>query len=224
MVEVNTIQPGPIDTAMSRQLFDVLWARLVGADSSQAWAALQRGYGEAGRGYHNWTHIETMLTGLQAVRGEAEFAAASFDEIELAIYFHDAVYDPRAKDNEEKSAALLMQQVGLLGPDRQPVLSRIEAMILATQTHSASDDLSTRLLLDLDLAILGAPPDLYDRYAAAIRFEYAFVPEDQWRVGRAAVLSRFLERPVIYQTDYFHSRLETAARDNLRREIDQLSA
>lgn len=205
---------------IDRQNFDALWARMVGGDSSQAWEALDRGYSQPGRGYHNWVHIAAMLKGLQAVRAEAEFAEAHFDEIALAIYFHDVVYDPRAKDNEEKSAALLLLQA----PKGNPALSRIEAMIVATQTHTARDDLSTRLLLDLDLATLGSTPDLYNRYAAAIRFEYAFVPEDQWRVGRAAVLERFLERPVIYQTSYFHTRLEAAARGNLRREIDQLVA
>lgn len=79
-------------------------------------------------------------------------------------------------------------------------------------------------MLDLDLAVLGAPRAIYDAYAAAIRREYAMVPDAAWRTGRAGVLDRFLDRPRLYQTGHFHERLESAARANLADEAAALHA
>ena len=97
-------------------------------------------------------------------------------------------------------------------------------MILATTTHGPSADASTRLLLDLDLQVLGGSSQAYDSYTRAVREEYAFVPEELWRPGRAAVMKRFLERPAIFQTAHFHTLRETAARENIAREIARLEA
>jgi predicted metal-dependent HD superfamily phosphohydrolase len=97
-------------------------------------------------------------------------------------------------------------------------------MIRATAAHETSADPATRLMLDLDLAVLGAAPPVYAAYAAAIRREYAAVPEAIWRLGRAGVLDRFLARPRLYQTRLFQERLEGAARINLAAEADALRA
>lgn len=193
-----------------------LWARIGGRDGAAVQAALNKGYGEASRAYHNWTHVGAMLSGLDDTRGE--LPDVDLDAIELAIWFHDVVYDAHAKDNEAQSAALFRKNAGGLEPQ---LVDHVAALILATASHEACDDPSAQLLLDLDLAILAASPSAYDRYAAAIRSEYAFVPDDLWRTGRTDVLRRFLDRPYIYQTARFRP-LETPARDNLAREIAAL--
>lgn len=208
---------------VDRQRFEALLGRSFGSDMASAWSELDAGYADQRRTYHNWAHIEAMLAGLDAARDEAEFADVRFDEVELAIWFHDAVYDPLAKDNEASSAALFEQAAagGQLDIDK---IARVREMILATALHVPSDDPSTQLLLDLDLAVLGGDSQAYARYVRAVRQEYAAVPDDAWRAGRPAVLKRFLERPTIYQTTYFRDRLEVRARENILGEITALEA
>ncbi|WP_157944531.1 HD domain-containing protein [Mangrovicella endophytica] len=206
-----------------RQRFQVLWHGVAdGADAEAVWQALDAGYGSAGRHYHDWRHVAALLSGHAAVRTHPDFARLPADAIDLAIVFHDAVYDPARSDNEALSAAMLSDCAGA-SRDCDTVRAA-SAMILATATHAASGDPSTQLLLDLDLAILGAPRGDYIAYAAAIRQEYAAVPEDAWRIGRSAVLERFLARPRLYQTRHFGALLEAAARANLAAELSQLRA
>lgn len=206
-----------------RARFDELWGRTVrGNGAEAAWRALDAGYGEAGRHYHSWRHIADLLEGHDAVRALPDFAGLDHDAIDLAILFHDAVYDTARTDNEVRSAALLLTHAGPAA-ESGPIRAA-EAMIQATAAHAPSDDAATRLMLDLDLAVLGAPRPVYEAYAAAIRREYAAVPEAAWRFGRAGVLDRFLARLDLYQTRPFRDRFETAARTNLAAEADTLRA
>lgn len=206
-----------------RARFGELWGRTVRENGAEAaWRALDAGYGEAGRHYHGWRHIADLLEGHDAVRSHPDFAGLDHDAIDLAIFFHDAVYDPARTDNEWRSAALLLTHAGPAA-ESGPIRAA-EAMIRATTAHAPSDDAATRLMLDLDLAVLGAPRPVYEAYAAAIRREYAAVPEAAWRLGRAGVLDRFLARPDLYQTRPFRDRFETAARANLAAEADTLRA
>ncbi|WP_286134427.1 hypothetical protein [Methylobacterium sp. Leaf123] len=203
--------------------FGELWGRTVRADGAEAaWQALDAGYGEAGRHYHGWRHIADLLEGHDAVRALPDFAGLDHDAIDLAIFFHDAVYDTARTDNEWRSAALLLAHAGPAA-ESGPVRAA-DAMIQATAAHAPSDDPATRLMLDLDLAVLGAPRPIYEAYAAAIRREYTAVPEVAWRFGRAGVLDGFLARPTLYQTHPFRDRFEAAARTNLAAEADRLRA
>lgn len=188
------------------------------SDTVAAWQDLARRYGETGRSYHTLTHIGAMLAVLE------EFADAALNPLalRLAVWFHDAIYDARRTDNEAESARYAAQilQAAALPP---PTLSAVERLILATKTHEAApDDPDAALLLDADLVVLGAAPADYDRYAQAIRQEYAWVPEDRYRDGRRKVLNSFLERPRLYHTPALFERLEQAARENLRRESEAL--
>lgn len=206
-----------------RARFDGLWSRAVGAgDPLRPWRRLDAGYGEAGRAYHGWAHVAAMLSELDAVRAHLEFASLRGDEVELAIYFHDAVYDPRKADNEAASAALFSEEAAsgtLLDNDG---LRRVGDLILATAAHEPSSDAATRLLLDLDLSILGARQEDYAAYMLAVRREYAHVPDSAWRIGRGAMLRRFLARGRIFQSAPFAGRREVQAKANLSRELASL--
>jgi predicted metal-dependent HD superfamily phosphohydrolase len=176
----------------------------------RVFAELTVRYNSPDRHYHTLEHIEAMLELLP----QAALA--------LAVWFHDAVYDTRAADNEERSAALgdEMLQPLYVPPEIQAETRRL---ILLTKRHDTrEDDADGRRLLDADLAILGAAEDEYDRYAKAIRQEYAWVPEDDFRRGRQRVLENFLQRRWIYFTDGMREQREVAARKNLRREIASL--
>lgn len=165
-------------------------------------------YNEPQRAYHNLKHIEALLKLLPQE-----------PELELAAWFHDTIYDPRQSDNEEQSALLAGQQLGSVGVD-QTLIARVYHLILATKTHQATDA-SMALFVDADLSILGAEPQAYDAYAQAIRKEYAWVAEADYRMGRSKVLQSFLNRQRIFQTDMFE-RLEDRSRENLQRELRNL--
>ena len=179
-------------------------------------------YQAEGRHYHNLAHIEAML----ALAGDYRGLLSDPEAVEAAIWFHDAVYDSRAKDNEARSAALAERK--LVGRTDAGRLSRISAMILATATHqlprfddaAAARDAS--LFLDMDLSILGAAPDAFDAYERAVRREYAWVEEPMWRAGRGAVLNSFLTRPHIFHTEEFRQRFEPQARLNMARSLEPL--
>jgi predicted metal-dependent HD superfamily phosphohydrolase len=177
---------------------------------------LKARYGEPHRAYHTWHHIEDMLTRFAAIADRLENREA----FELAILFHDVVYDPRAGDNEEQSAALMHER--LAGQVAPAILDAAQALIMATKTHQPGAHADAALLIDIDLSILGAEQAAFDVYDAAIRQEYAHVPDDAYRAGRARVLRRFLDRKRIFTTAEF-SPLETRARDNLERAVARLS-
>jgi predicted metal-dependent HD superfamily phosphohydrolase len=162
-------------------------------------------YSEPQRAYHNLKHIEALLRLLPQE-----------PELELAAWFHDAIYDPQHHDNEEQSAALAEQQLGPLGIDIA-LIERVSELIQATKTHEASDA-TVALFIDADLSILGTEPETYARYARAIRQEYSWVAEADYRAGRSKVLQRFLDRERIYQTDMFE-QLEARARENMEGEL-----
>lgn len=182
-------------------------------------------YRAEGRHYHNLAHIEAML----ALAGDYRASLSDPEAVETAIWFHDAIYDSQAKDNEARSAALAEEKLaGRTDPER---LGRIAAMIVATATHELpslqrlGDEHFIRdaaLFLDIDLSILGAAPEAFDAYEQAVRREYQWVEGPMWRAGRGAVLKTFLARPHIYHTEEFRQRFEPQARRNMARSIAAL--
>lgn len=197
-----------------------LWREL-GADPvpNGLYNQLVAAYSEPHRRYHTLQHLRACLAHLDAAATLAQHPA----EVELALWFHDAVYDPRCADNEERSAEWAWRSILGAGCGEE-VAQRVQRLVLATRGHAASDDPDTRLLLDIDLAILGTAPARFDDYEAQIRAEYAHVPEAQFRLRRSEVLAAFLARPRIYLTAAFHDALEHRARENLRRSLEALEA
>lgn len=174
-------------------------------------------YSEPHRAYHNLTHIESMLKGMALLDSRLQ----DHPGLPLAIWFHDAIYDPQASDNEQRSANYLVQQfASLIDP---VICEEASRLILLTRLHEVkADDAVGQALLDLDLAILGSDPAEYARYAAAIRQEYAWVPELDYRTGRRRVLERFLQRDHLYHTPAFRDRFEIPAWNNLEQEWEKL--
>lgn len=200
-------------------------------DLSRRWRALTREFGLSaaqaepllddlsahyrGRPYHNLAHILSLLH--LADRFAAQ--ARDFTALRLAIWYHDLIYDPTASDNESRSAAYMRAVLENLVPPQ--TLARAAAWIEATTHRAAADDPDACLLQDLDLSILAASPDSYRRYQQAIRQEYAHVPDAVYRLGRRQALQNFLARERIFLTDAL-ALLETAARQNLQAELDEL--
>ncbi|HNB55230.1 MAG TPA: hypothetical protein PK530_24980, partial [Anaerolineales bacterium] len=182
-----------------------------------------RAYASPERVYHTLAHVGQVLKTIDALLPSISAPLSTNDlfALKLAAWFHDVVYDPRQNDNEEQSAIWMAQATEHLN---LPVslLTISTHIILATRKHEANSDDHAQILLDADLAILGAESAVYEGYAAAIRQEFGFVPEAAYRVGRAAVLARFLARERIYFTAQGYEWWETSARENLKREISSL--
>jgi len=147
-----------------------------------------------------------------------------------AIWFHDIVYDATRSDNEAASADLaekLLREMGRgAGIDEAETTSfiaTVRGLIMDTRHAATPASLDGQYLVDIDLAILGQAAERFDAYEQAIRLEYAHVPEEAFRAGRAGVLRKFLERPAIYHTELFRQKYEAAARGNIARSIAALT-
>jgi predicted metal-dependent HD superfamily phosphohydrolase len=186
-------------------------------------ASLRARYDEPQRAYHNWSHIEALLALYETHNGMLRDPT----RVLWAIYWHDAVYDPAAHDNELRSAALMREEARDLLPDARIV--QIEKLILATVTHELPEGLGfdvtadCAVFLDLDLSILAAGEDVFDAYEAGVRKEYAFVPDDVFAAARKATLERFLGREKLYFSPMLARLWDARARANLKRSIARLS-
>jgi len=177
---------------------------------------------EPQRHYHTLNHLEHCLAEFEPVAAQAERQG----EVLVALFFHDAVYDPRnvvPHANERASADWAAEALGAAGVDGD-VVAGVDALIMATCHDAAPDDGDPALLVDVDLAILGQSPARFDAYEDEVRREYGWVPPDAFRTGRTKVLRQFLDRPVIYRTEHFNARYEAAARENLARSLAALEA
>ena len=197
-----------------------LWGRL-GAEGSghSIFTHLSAAYAEPGRAYHTADHIRDCLAQLDSAHGVAKRP----DEVEAALWFHDAVYLPGGSDNEDRSASLA--EAALMACEVPlDVTERIAQLILATRHLTVSEDPDTQLLCDIDLSILGREPAVFDEFERRIRQEYDWVPEPVYRTSRSEILAGFLQRRSIYQTQVFRNRYEAPARVNLARLTHKLGA
>jgi predicted metal-dependent HD superfamily phosphohydrolase len=174
-------------------------------------------HSDLARSYHGKSHIADCLEQFDSVRGHFEHP----DDAEFALWYHDIVYDSRAKDNEARSADWAAKELEFGGADTETI-ARVRKFIDATRHVEMPADCDARLIVDIDLSTLGRDAKIFDAYDAAIRKEYAWVPDEQYRAGRAAVLRTFLKRERIYFSDYFFERFEKQARENLERAIERL--
>lgn len=169
-------------------------------------------YAEPQRHYHTRQHLAECLAHFEAVQVQALRPA----EVEIALWFHDAVYDVKGKDNELRSAQWAARVLEDGGVD-EAACRRVHALVMATCHEATPQDGDAQLLVDIDLAILGASPARFAEYDTQVRAEYAWVPRLVYGIKRRQVLRGFLQRKAIYATPYFHARLEPQARANLRR-------
>jgi predicted metal-dependent HD superfamily phosphohydrolase len=200
--------------ALARSL-DALGARSKAVPTIRA--ELERAYTEPQRHYHTLDHVEQCLAWLDWCWA----LAAEPHELAIALWFHDAIYDPRSAANEARSAAYARTSLMVAGvPEAR--IERIEAMIVATGEH-ASAEADLGLLVDIDLAILGASPEAFARFEQQIRAEYAHVSSADYARGRSQVLRQLGARDPLYVTPFMRGELEDQARRNLHQALQQLA-
>ncbi len=183
-------------------------------DGAQVHASLLVRYAEPHRAYHTLQHLAECLDAFDPVRALAPHPA----EVEMALWFHDAIYDVHRHDNEAQSARWASEALSAGGAPPDAV-ERVVQLVLATRHAAPPEGDDACLLVDIDLGILGAAEARFAEYERQIRTEYAFVPEPQFGERRRAILQSFLDRPAIYGTAHFRARLEERARRNLARSI-----
>lgn len=175
-------------------------------------------YKDNHRHYHTLQHLDECLGHLTELRDFAENAPA----IELALWFHDAVYEPLRHDNEQLSADWARMCVLQAGLDVS-LADRVFHLVMATKHDVTPEEGDTKILVDVDLAILGATPQRFSEYEQQIRKEYQVVPEAIFKTKRAELLQQLLARPTLFNTEVFISRYEAQARANLAQAVSLLS-
>ncbi|GAA3901587.1 hypothetical protein GCM10022244_09700 [Streptomyces gulbargensis] len=179
-------------------------------------------WSEPQRRYHTVDHLRAVLDRIDELADQGG-EGGELELVRLAAWFHDAVYRPDRSENEERSAALAEKALTEAGLTAREV-TEVARLVRLTVTHDpAPGDLNGETLCDADLAVLASGPDTYGGYVAAVREEYAFVPDDAFRAGRAAVLRQLLALPRLFRTPYGAAAWEERARENLERELAELT-
>jgi predicted metal-dependent HD superfamily phosphohydrolase len=191
-----------------------VWQAVAVGGGDDVYGELARHYSEPHRAYHTLEHIGECLLHLDS----AGHLLSQPAEVELAVWFHDAVYDPHRGDNEERSAVLAVET--LLTADGDKAMAERVGDLIRLTTHSRDQLVGDgAMICDIDLAIFGAEQQRFERYDADIRREYDWVAVQIYRQERGRLLASFLARPRIFQTSFFHDRFEDRARKNLERAI-----
>jgi predicted metal-dependent HD superfamily phosphohydrolase len=204
--------------------WDLLWLtfNINNKTKDELFQELLNCYSQGGRYYHNLTHIQFMLIQIKKMQS----LAINLNSILIATWFHDSIYDPRALDNEGKSAQYAVKKLNDLNLEEN-LINSVEKLILITKhdnslIHRINIPIDEQILLDGDLAILGTSPRKYNNYALAIRQEYAWVSPQEYSQKRKELLKTFLAKERIYFTPILFEKLENKARFNIQQEINNL--
>jgi predicted metal-dependent HD superfamily phosphohydrolase len=205
--------------------WDGLWAdpglaRKAGEDLVDRWR-------EPHRVYHSTLHLAVALDALDPIADETRVPDRALWRARLALWFHDAVHDGVAQQDEERSAALVAELLGPLAGTGVTAedIDEVARLVMVTADHDpASDDVVGGLVSDADLAVLGGSPAVYTRYTRQVRAEYCDVPDQLFRAGRAQVLRTLLDAGPLFRTTPGATRWQEPAEANLRGELAALAA
>jgi predicted metal-dependent HD superfamily phosphohydrolase len=203
---------------MNVERWKVMLGGLGAAAETETFSQLQAAYAEGHRAYHTARHIDECLSLLDDLKHLCAHPA----EVECALWFHDAIYEPISKTNEERSADWaegFLQEAGAQ-PD---AVSRVRSHIMATRHVAVPLHDDSRVVVEIDLAILGADASRYAEFERDVRREYKWVPGILYRSKRAEILQSFLDRPRIYHSEPMFERFEQTARFNLSAAVRTLT-
>lgn len=185
--------------------------------SQTLWQEIKDYYSHKNRKYHNLTHLENLYNELYLCKELIE----DWDTVLFALFYHDIIYKSTRNDNEEQSAELAAQRLKEINYPEDKT-ERCRQMILATKSHLPVSDNDINLFTDADLSILGYNWSKYKQYYQQVREEYSFYPDILYNPGRKKVLKHFLSMSFIYKTDFFRTKYEENAKENIRKELTKL--
>jgi predicted metal-dependent HD superfamily phosphohydrolase len=194
------------------QSWNRAWAELhLQGDGANTYRSLLAAYSETHRGYHTLQHLRECIAALDSIRALVPHAA----EVEFALWFHDAIYNPKRSDNEARSAEWAVSTLSSAGASAEST-RQVESLIMVTTHDALPQTLDEQFLVDIDLSILGSDESRFAEFERQVREEYSFVPSFLFRMKRKAILKTFLARNHIYSTPAFRENLEASARRNLK--------
>lgn len=202
---------------LTEERFVALWQRslLSGkqTDPQSLYRDLMQRYSESHRYYHTWGHIDHCLGLFDLAYGQMDDP----DAVEMALWFHDSIYDLHAKDNERKSADLFTgYAIGVLEP---AFVQKVCKLILITQHLAPPSSLDEQYIVDIDLSSFGLPEKEFKQDSEAVRQEYAHIPDESYYSGRTRFMQSLADRSTVYHTDFFRTRYESTAQQNLQRAL-----
>ena len=216
---VDRFFPAPLSAVARRREWERCWRILDLAPSPGLLVELEAAWAEPARAYHDVRHLGECLA-LWALWSDV---AERTEEVALAIWFHDAVYDTRATDNELKSATWAARALTAAGAPADQA-QRVYDLVMTTRHGAPAEGPEASLLADIDLAILGSPPARFHEYDLDVRREYAWVPGHIYNTKRTQILDSFDRRMPIFQTARAFEMLEAQAHRNLQAAITGLRA
>jgi predicted metal-dependent HD superfamily phosphohydrolase len=184
----------------------------------QLWTEIETAYSNPKRHYHTLHHLEHLVKELESVKDKIR----GWNTILFSVFYHDLIYNPLRRDNEERSAAIAEHRLQSIDVPAEKIAA-CKKQILATQKHLSGGDNDTDLFTDADLSILGKDRTTYRAYAQAIRKEYALYPDMIYKPGRKEVVQHFLKMDKIFKTEPFFMKYEKQARQNLQQELEELN-
>ena len=202
---------------MRQSDWESLMSNLGFSASTETYSELKLRHQEKHRKYHNVAHIESVLSEFSNSRHIAE----NPNSIELALWFHDAIYNTFSKSNEKDSADLAVSFISK-NSDNKELQQTVHSLIMATEHNFVPTLNDQRLMVDIDLSILGSGESQYAEFEAAIRKEYKYVPSFLFKKKRIELLQYFLNRESIYSHQHYVDSLEKQARLNIKNAITKL--
>ena len=220
-MSVTDTYPTPLDDTALAATWSAAWSSIGRPAPAGLQAELMAAWSERHRHYHDQRHLRECLALWTRWRDSSRRPG----EVAIALWFHDAIYDPQANGNELNSAAWAARSLVRAGADSDTA-QRVHDLVMATQ-HDAPAALESspdaQLLVDIDLSILGSPAERFERYDQDVRKEYAWVPGFRYQEARAQVLQSFLDRPRLYRGEQAVALLEAQARINLAAALSRLA-
>ena len=184
---------------------------------------IEKKYTARSRYYHNLQHIAALLQLCE------QYTDRLTDKyvVELAVFYHDIIYNVLRKDNEPRSALLAIKRLYAVGVPEDKI-TQVKLFIEATQTHSITGTVvnthDLQLFLDFDMSILGAGWNDYLEYTKQVRREYRVYPDKLYIPGRTKFLEHCLQTQHIFQTPEFRETYEAAARANMLNELELMKS
>ncbi len=185
--------------------------------TSQLWTEIQSHYDKTTRYYHNIYHLNNLIEQLLPIKHKIE----DLQTLIFSVAYHDIIYNPLRKDNEEKSAAFAHDRLMQLNISSLKI-EKCRSQILATKHHQISSENDTNYFTDADLSILGSDHESYQKYTEQIRKEYRLYPDIVYKPGLRKVLEAFIKMSYIFKTIYFRDKYEEQAKSNLSKELNSL--
>ena len=180
----------------------------------ELWNEIELNYSYKKRHYHTLEHLENLLQQLLKVKTYIN----DWNCILFSLFYHDVIYNPLKTSNEERSAEFVAYRMKtILVPE--PLIENCVNQIMATKKHAVSDNSDTNYFTDADLSVLGQPWEIYSSYYKQVRKEYSLFPELIYVPGRKKVLQQFLQMERIFKTDFFYTKFELQAKENLKKEL-----